>query len=520
MNRFLNSLKDDTNFTRTENGGITHKTTRSDLLDMFAMGAAMRNRSDEDVILMFRKAYVENPIYALKCLFYIRDIRGGQGERRFFRLCIRDLAVNYPSVMRRNIKNIPEYGRWDDLFELVNTPVEGAMWRFVRNQLTLDMDSKTPSLLAKWMKSENTSSKASRALGRHTRGQLRMTSRQYRKTLSKLRERINVLERLMSAGEWDKIEFDKIPSKAGFIYKNAFARHDVERMMKATAPVQSYKDFASDTTKTVNAKDLYPYEIVGQAIDITKYNDRYSYPYRSNSVINSTDRNIVNKYWDNYLKSIDEFTFNGIAVVDTSASMLHYGAKDQPMNIAISLGMCCAEKAQGPFHNHFITFSRNPQLIEIEGVDFVDKVHRIYSKNICENTNIKGVFDLLLSTARSHFCSQDEIPQNIIIISDMEFDYCAGGGNRWYDSYPSFTRKNVNTELEKIAEEWRRYGYTIPNLIFWNVDARQNNIPMLAPGASFVSGMSPSIYQTIATGKTGYDLMMDKLNSPRYAMVQ
>lgn len=511
MTQFLNALKNETNYTYTEKGGVTHKTTKSDLLDMFAMGAAMRNRSDEDVILMFRNAFAENPVYALKCLFYIRDVRGGQGERRFFRLCIRDLARRDPDAMRRNIKNIPEYGRWDDLYELINTPVEGDMWKFMKHQLALDVQSKTPSLLAKWMKSENTSSHVSRRLGRHTRVQLHMTPRQYRQTLSILRQRINVLERLMSAQEWDKIEFDKIPSKAGFIYKNAFARHDVERMM-AAKDVQSYKDFAKDETKTVNAKDLYPYEIVGEAINVTKYN-RYS--------TDETQRAIVNKYWDNYLQSFDDFAFNGIAVVDTSGSMLHYGDKDQPMNVAISLGLCCAEKARGPFHNHFITFSTHPQLIKVEGVDFVDKVKRIYSMNICETTNIKGVFDLLLKTAINNRCTQDDIPENIIIISDMEFDYCARPGywSSFTEYFPAFTKNNAATELEKISHEWESYGYEMPNLIFWNVDARQNNIPALGDTISYVSGMSPTIYNTIASGKTGYDLMMDKLNSPRYAAV-
>lgn len=509
MTQFLNALKNEVNYGYTENGGITHRTTKSDLLDMFAMGAAMRNRSDADVVLMFRKAFAENPVYALKCLFYIRDVRGGQGERRFFRLCIKDLAKENPDAMRRNIQNIPEYGRWDDLYELVNTPVEGDMWKFMKHQLALDVQSKTPSLLAKWMKSENTSSKESRKMGRHTRTQLHMTPRQYRKTLSILRERINVLERLMSAKEWDKIEFDKIPSKAGFIYKNAFARHDVERMMAAKG-VQSYKDFVQDETKTVNAKDLYPYEIVGEAIDVTKYS----------RVVDPTKRAAVNKYWDNYLKSFDDFTFNGIAIVDTSASMLRYGAKDQPMNIAISLGMCCAEKAKGPFHNHFITFSANPQLIEVEGVDFVDKVQRIYSRNICENTNIEGAFDLLLRTAINNNCAQEDIPENVIIISDMEFDSCAHP-SYWHDrqTFTSFSHANAETELERIARKWANWGYQMPNLIFWNVDARQNNIPALGDTISYVSGMSPSIYSTIASGKTGYDLMMDKLNSPRYEAV-
>ena len=500
MSTFLNALQNETNFTRTENGGITHKTTKSALLDMFAMGAAMRSRSDEDVVLMFRNAYAENPTYALKCLFYIRDIRGGQGERRFFRLCIKDLAKQDADAMRRNIQNIPEYGRWDDLYELVNTPVEGDMWKFMQHQLALDVQSKTPSLLAKWMKSENTSSKASRSLGRHTRAHLNMTPREYRKTLSILRERINVLERLMSAGQWDKIEFDKIPSKAGFVYKNAFARHDVERM-KAAKNVQSYHDFVRDETKTVNAKDLYPYEMVAKAISLYDRYDRWE---------DSTDRAVVNKYWNNYMQSFDEFKFNGIAVVDTSGSMHWTGTTTHPIDVAISLGICCAEKAQGPFHGHYISFASRPQLIKVEGVDFVDKVQRIYKPNLCDNTNIAGVFDLLLNTALRNHCAQSEIPENVVIISDMEFDSCS----------ISFRKARAATELERIAQKWADNGYQMPNLIFWNVDARQNNIPALGERISYVSGMSPSIYQTIATGKTGYDLMMDKLNSARYNAVK
>ena len=161
MNKFLNGLTDASNYTFTENGAITHKTTKSDLLDMFAMGAAMRTRSDEDVILMFRKAYAENPVYALKCLFYIRDIRGGQGERRFFRVVMRDLAKYDTQAVLRNLTHIPEFGRWDDLYVFVGTPVESAAFELMKNQLALDVSCKTPSLLAKWLKSENTSSQKS-----------------------------------------------------------------------------------------------------------------------------------------------------------------------------------------------------------------------------------------------------------------------------------------------------------------------------------------------------------------------
>ena len=505
MNALLNGMKNATNYTLTENGGITHVTTRSDLLDMFAMGAAMRSRSDSDVILMFRKAFAENPVYALKCLFYIRDVRGGQGERRFFRVVMKDLAINNTEAARRNLVHVPEFGRWDDLYVFIDTPLQRDALQIMKEQLELDVLCKTPSLLAKWLKSENTSSAESRRLGNITRTFLGMNHKQYRKTLSIMRERINVLERLMSENRWDEIEFDKIPSKAGLKYKNAFARRDI---IKA-----KYEAFAKDTTTKVNAKTLYPYECVAEALKVMGRRNTWAWGrYSKDVALDDVGRLMVNKYWDNLADYFNEATFNGIAVVDTSGSMTR-GDAAAPINVAISLGLYCAEKAKGPFANHYISFASRPQLIETDGVDFCDKVERIYRTNLIDDTNIEAVFDLLLNTAIKNHCTQDDLPQNVIIISDMEFNMAVGWG---------WTRHNqIETVLEGKAREWAAKGYQMPHLIFWNVDARQNNIPMLGNGPiSYVSGMSPAIFETIMSGKTGYDLMMEKLDSERYACIQ
>ena len=518
MNTFMNGLSNSSNFTFTENGALTHKTTKSDLLDMFAMGAAYRTRSDSDVILMFRKAFAENPVYALKCLFYIRDVRGGQGERRFFRVAMHDLATQDTDAVIRNIQYIPEFGRWDDLYALIDTPAEKAALNLIKDQLSLDVQCKTPSLLAKWLKSENTSSKESIRLANITRKHLGMTHKQYRKTLSILRERINVLERLMSAGKWDEIEFDKIPSKAGMKYKNAFARHDIERM-KADKDIQSYADFAKDTTKKVNAKALYPYECVAEAF---KAMHGGMYGYRSNTPLDDTNRLMVNKYWDNLADYFNGASFNGMAIVDTSGSMCGSSA-DAPINVAISLGLYCAEKAKGPFANHFITFSSNPTFVKVEGVDFCDKVVRMSGADWGGSTNVEAAFDMMLKTAIDNHCPQSDIPENLVIISDMEFDACVTSGARSRDRWGSYRMldKDDMTLFEAMTEKWARAGYKMPHLIFWNVQARQNNIPMIDHGAvSYVSGMSPSIFETIMTGKTGYDLMMEKLNTERYACIR
>ena len=498
-NVFMNGLKNANNFAVTENGALTHKSTMDNLMDLFAMGAAYRTRSDEDCILLFKNAYMDNPTYALKCLFYIADCRGGQGERRFFRVCAKWLASYDTEAMRRNLIHIPEYRRWDDLFVFIGTPLENDALDIVKHQLALDVQCKTPSLLGKWMPSENTSSVKTVKMAKTVRKYLGMTPKQYRKVLSVLRARIKVLECLMSENRWDEIEFDKIPSKAGLKYKNAFARHDIERMKK-NPEVKSYADFAKDTTTKVNAKDLYPYEVVDKAMKTNMH------------TMDNTDRLMVNKYWENLADYFNGKTFNGLAVVDTSGSMTWHGGAAAPINVAISLGLYCAERAKGPFANHYVSFSSRPQLIETSGVDFCDKVQRIYRTNLCENTNIEATFDMLLNTAITNGCSQDDLPQNILILSDMEFDSARGYG---YQS-------NTKTLMENIRDKWARAGYRVPHLIYWNLDARQNNIPEnLGVGAiSYVSGMSPSIFEQILSGKNGYDLMMEKLNSPRYEVIR
>ena len=478
---FVKALQNTQNFTHTENGAGTYSSSMSGVLDLFGLGGAYRTRTDRDCIKLFNTAWDENRDLALKCLFYLRDVRGGQGERRFFRTVLHNLAITNPEVVRKNIRNIPEYGRWDDLYCLMDTPVEKDAFEFIGKQLSLDMSCKTPSLLAKWLKSENTSSKESRALGYKTRVALGLTARTYRKMLSKLRANINVLERLMSAQRWDEIEFDKIPSRAGLIYKNAFARHDVER----------YKAFAEDKNTKVNAKALYPYEVIHKVREFSRYN------------IKSTDRLMLDKYWEGLADYIHNASFNGIVVADVSGSM--YGT---PIEVAISLALMCAEKCSGPYHNHFLTFSRNPKLQAVIGDDIYDKVWNLDRADWDMNTDIEALFDLVLETAVMNCAKQEDIPGTLIIVSDMEFDSCCYGSNR------------VETLMETMERKWLRAGYKLPSLVFWNVSARNDRIPMkVQNGVTLVSGFSSVLFEQIIKGKTAWDLVLDKLLSERYKAV-
>lgn len=388
----------------------------------------------------------------------------------------------------------------------------------MRKQLELDVQCKTPSLLAKWLKSENTSSRDSRVLADKTRRFLGMNHKEYRKTLSILRERIRVLERLMSAGRWDEIEFDKIPSRAGIIYRNAFARHDLERM-KSEKEIQSYEDFAKDKNTKVNAKALYPYEVVAEAFKLTRGNDYWwsSQRNRSNIPLDDTERLMINKYWQNLEDYFQGASLDALCVIDTSGSMWGTDAS-APINVAISIGLYCAEKAKGPFAGHYISFSSRPQLIETAGVDFCNKVERIYRTNLCENTNIEATFDMLLNTALRNKCSQDDLPKSIIVVSDMEFDAARGDYSWGYSSRKRVSSKE--TLMEGIKRKWEAAGYEMPNLIFWCVQSRQDNIPMkVENGISMVSGFSPVLFQQIMEGKSAYDLMLAKLDSERYACI-
>lgn len=502
-NTFMNAMNASNNYTFTENMATTYRSTMSGLLDMFALGGAYRTRSDADCILLFKKAYEEDALRAFKCLFYLRNVRGGQGERRFFRVVLNWLAKNHPEDVIRNLENIPFYGRWDDLYALVGTPVEDKMFYLMKQQLVLDLKSKTPSLLAKWLKSENTSSHESRQLATLTRKKFNLTSREYRKALSSLRERIRVLERLMSAGRWDEIEFDKIPSRAGMIYRNAFARHDIERQKTGKT---TYEDFMKDTKTKVNAKALYPYECVAAATNVMRKSLGWCSDFEP--ALDDVNRLAVNKYWENLADYFKGAALNAIAVVDTSWSMTGNEAS-APINVAISLGLYCAEHNKGPFAGHYISFSSRPQWIATEGVDFCDKVARIYRTNLCENTDIEATFDLLLKIALRPDVKKEDIPQNIIIISDMEFD----AARQW--------KGNSGTLMEHIADKWRAWGLEMPNLIFWNVQARQNNIPMtVKDGITFVSGFSPVLFEQIMKGKTAFELMLDVLDGEMYARIK
>ena len=478
-NTMLNYYKNEFDKKTTMNGAVVYETTRNHCLDFFALGGAMRNRSEQDIIHLLTLSFIQDQIKTLKIVFFFGDIRNGQGERRLFKICIKWFAENHPHVLlnNSNFKYIPFYTRWDYLYELVEVPtINKHILDFMKEVFYRDLNTDSPTLLGKWLKSENSSSKETKRLATITRKHFGMNSKQYRKSLSQLRAKIGIVERKMSANEWSEINYEHLPSKAGFLYRNAFYRHDFER----------YSDYMTAVTQghaKINAKTLYPYEIVKQSLY-------------------STNTQLLQNYWNNLPDYLKGNSSNALAVIDVSGSMT-----GTPMDVAISLGLYMAEKNTGAFHNHFITFSEVPHLVEIKGSNICEKVRFIQSSEWGYNTNLERVFDTILRTAVKNNLPQDQIPETLYIISDMQFD-CACG----YHQY--------DVLLEHIADKFKMAGYELPHLVFWNVDAKLNTIPIRHGRYSLVSGFSPMLFEQTIKQLDAVDVMNDIIESDRYSYLK
>lgn len=495
-NRFINGLQtnlpDDGNVALTENNAVAFASTKSAVLDFFAMGGALRSRTAASEIQLFTKAFEENPLLALKSMFYFRDIRGGQGERATFRTLLAHLARTQPSAVRANLPLIAEYGRWDDLFVLVGTPLEQDMFSLIDMQLALDTRADHPSLLAKWLKSENTSSPNSRMLARRTRQHLNMSPRQYRKMLTELRRRINLVETTISKGNWREVDYERVPSKAGLQYRKAFYRHDEERY-------KAYIEAASKGEAKINTGTLYPYEIVEKITSRMGWYGDVSISSQEVATLDTMWKNLPNYFGDNEVR--------GLVVADVSGSMT-----GRPMDVSVSLAIYTAERNNGPFAGKYITFSQKPTLISVNKDDNIaKKVHKVMRTGVGYNTNIEAVFDLILATAVQNELNQAELPTHLYMVSDMEFDSANSG-------------RRDQRLFETISQKYTAAGYTMPFLVFWNVDSRNDQTPMSMDqrGFQLVSGCSPSIFTSLLSARTvsAYDLMLEVLNSERYERVR
>ena len=486
----LEHLKEEANRTCTENAAATHATTESDCLDLFATVGALRGAKSAEITLRFMRAFAEDPDLAMKLAFYARDVRGGLGERRTFRVILRWLAKHAPASARKNIPYIPDYGRFDDLLSLLDTPCEADALACIKAQLeadlrALDEPEGAVSLLGKWLPSVNVSSRQTAAAAKRVARALGMNDAQYRRTLSRLRARINILENHLRERDYS-FDYSKQPSRAMYKYRRAFLRNDESRY-------QTFLGRVASGEATLHTGALTPYDIIASF-------------FIGDAPLSEAERRAADVTWN----AQEDFTRgeNALVVIDGSGSMYGSATRPLPASVALSLGIYFAGRNRGAFRGHFITFSENPQLVKIKGADIYEKVQYCMSFNEVANTNLQRVFELILNAAVKNAVPQAEMPSTLYIVSDMEFDYC--------------TEDASLTNFEYAKNLFAEHRYTLPRVVFWNVDSRTRQQPVRKneQGVSLVSGCTPRLFSMVVSGDaTPWAYMMEVLGGERYAPI-
>lgn len=489
-------LGEEYNVSRTENGALGYRTTQKEIVDFNFKVSSYRNASEETIIKDFTKVFYEDKILAMQFLFYIRDIKEGLGERRLFRILIKWLADFEPDILRKLLPLIADYGRWDDLFELFDTKLEKDVMDLLYKQLVKDgegMFREEPiSLLGKWLPSINASSKETKRMALKICNAWGRSVASYRKGLSAIREYLDVVETKMCANEWGEIDYSKVPSKANLKYNKAFFKHDEERRQK-------FLDRVSKGEEKINAGTLYPHDIVHKYLDC--------WGFCSNRV-KDYDETLEQLWKALPKKDLD----NVLVVIDGSGSMysrISNNTQIYAIDVAVALGIYFGEHNTGEFKNNFITFSKNPQLVKLDGT-LRDKIAETLAYNEVSNTDIEKVFSLILNTALKYKMKQEDLPSRILIVSDMEFDEGVECG---------FNEKLFNY----IAGKYEIMGYKLPKLVFWNVASRTNTIPVKENklGIALVSGFSTNIVDMVMSDKLDpYEILVDKLNTNRYKKIK
>lgn len=498
---FANVMAREGSVKKTENGARAYDTAgQGAMLDLFSQIGALRSRDENEIRNKFMRAFREDALLATKMLFYAGDIReGGLGERRTFRICLRWLAENRPDIVNKNMELIPYYNRFDSWFVLCGTGCEKRMWQVVAKTLAKDVaamkqsrnDKWVPiSLLAKWMPSENATSKETVKLAERAIKHLGMRPRQYRRTLSALRKHINIVERQMSEGRWGEIDYSQVPSYAMHNYSSAFARHDYERF-------NAYLQSVNKGTAKINAGVLFPYDLVGKYLSGSAWNGR---------VIKEKNE-VVEAQWKalpNYITK----PMNAVVMADVSGSM--WSAGGRPMQTSVGLAIYFAQHNKGAYHNKYMTFTTSPSFVNLrEGASLLDCVKQVVNTGIGYSTNLEAAFKYILAEAVAYKVPKDEMPKALIVISDMEIDKYMRANARW-------------DFIETMKRKFKAAGYELPKIILWNVEARNDTFLSQSEDVLFISGQSASSFKELCNnlnGVTAYEMMLKVLNGPAYARV-
>lgn len=468
MNTFVNNIKNQE--ARTQNNMKARVSTASACVDLFYKIGAMRG---QDVIPAFVAAYNEDKEVALRIALWARDVRGGAGERKLFRDILQHLEKTDPDAAFLLMKKTPEVGRWDDLLVLQNKLKEEAFGIYataLRNQ---------NGLAAKWAPRKGD-------IANQLRKSLGLTPKEYRKLLV---ENTKVVETQMCNKDWDNINFSHVPSKAAQIYKKAFKRH--------TPKYQEYLDklVKGDKSVKVNASAIFPHDVI-KDLGLGGW---------STKTPTLSQRQLIVSQWEALPDYMDDS--RALAMVDVSGSMTArlQNSNVSYLDVAVSLGLYMSDKAKGPFKDAFLTFSGKSQLVHVKG-DIVDKALQMSKSHWEMNTNLHAAFDSILNHAKDFSVPENEMPTMLVILSDMQFDYCV----RYDDS-----------AIEMIRRKYEKAGYQLPQVVFWNLNS-YDNVPVRhnERGVALVSGFSPSVLKSVLSADmdafTPEGIMMRTVMQPRY----
>ena len=463
----------------TTNGMTSNSTSLNNCVDLFFNGGASRGKGKDYIINLFTKAYGENPLVAMRLLFYLRDIRGGAGERQIFRDIVSYMAKNHKDSMAKNIQLISEFGRWDDVLHLIGTPLELQALDIIKNGLK---DEKVNSLLSKWLPRPSVKNRNKKTLAETVRKHLKLSPKEYRKMLVELS---NTVEQVMCSKNWSTIEYSKLPSRAMADYMKAFSKNDPIRF-------QAYMDALDKGETKINAGAIYPYDIIKSMRNGVAQGANAQWNALPNYMVGNTERLLP--------------------MCDVSGSM-GCPAGQNPnvtcLDVCISLGLYISERNEGIFKDAFMTFSRHPKIQVLKG-SLSERYNQLSRASWDMNTNLESAFKTILDKAIKHNVPEHEMPTMIVIFSDMQFDSCK---NRSWNP----------TAQQMIEAEYSEAGYKTPKIVFWNLNSSNSDSPVSfdKQNTALVSGFNTSLLTSLLAGKdlTPISMMLDVINSERYSKI-
>lgn len=301
------------------------------------------------------------------------------------------------------------------------------------------------------------------------------------KYLAPLRQAAQITETLMSSGQWDRINYAHVPSIC--LKRN-------QKVLVSHGPNEGFVHHVHDVAarkgrKRVRSSILKPHEIVAEVMT------RSGYPrYDGDTEKARLDSQVNEAQWLNYVENIKEAGSldNCIAVADVSGSM-----ERLPLQCCIALSLLVCTVSKPPFNRTFITFSERPQIVVLpKNLSLERQVNFVRRLPWGMNTNLQGVFDLILNRAKRNNLAKEDMIKTIFVFSDMQFDEACGNSPR-----------ALETDYEQIKRKFNESGYDVPQIIFWNLsESERNETPVLFDtiGTAMVSGWSGQLLKMFMEG--------------------